>query len=204
MNTARYNFGIEGNAYFMRAAAEAQEEILEPFFGNPGWEFAPNFFSALPSLNQQHRPTAFGGLEIFGTFVLFIGSCFTKKIFDEIYERTLKRPIAAQLDKFFSITTVPDDKVLEYRDVIYFQDIDLVIVIRTLIDKNNTKAVESDLLSGHRTAHSYVQTNGKKAAIHCHTVVNGLVRQEPLLFNSLAEIREHDKARIRHISRKSP
>lgn len=197
MNTARYSFGIEGNAYFMRAAAEVQEEVIEPFFETPGWEYAPKFFSTLPALKQQHRPTAFGGLEIFGTFVVFIGSCFAKKIFDEIYDRTLKRPIAAQLDKFFAKTKVPDGKLLEYRDVIYFEDIGLAVVIRTLIDKNNTKAVEDELLLGHRVAHAYVERNGKKAAIHCHTVSNGQVSPEPLLFDSLEQIKEHDKANVK-------
>lgn len=199
MNTAQYSFGIEGNAYFMRAAAEAQEEVMEPFFEGAGWEYAPHFFRNLPALKQQHRPMAFGGLEIFGTFVVFIGSCFAKKIFDEVYDRTLKRPIAAQLDKFFSKAQVPKGKLLEYRDVVYLQDIELAVVIRTLIDQNDTKTVERDLLNGHRTAYAYVEANGKKAPIHCHTVLNGQVSPEPLLFDSLAQIKEHDKANVRRI-----
>jgi hypothetical protein len=201
MNTARYSFGVEGNAYFMRAAADAQEEVIEPFFESPGWEYAPQFFNALPALKQRHRPTAFGGLEIFGTFVVFIGSCFAKKIFDEIYDRTLKRPIAAQLDKFFTKATIPDGKLLEYRDVIYFEDIGLAVVIRTIVDKNNTKAVEKELLLGHKVAHAYIEQNGKRAAIHCHTFSNGEVSSEPLLFESLEQIKEHDKENIKRIRR---
>jgi len=175
---------------------------MESFFKSPGWEYAPQLFDSVPALKQRHRPTAlFGGLEIAGTFVLFIGTCFGKKVFDEIYDRTLKRPIAQYLDKFFSMFSISDGKLLEYRDVIYFEDIDLVVVIRTLIDKNNTKAVEEDLLNGHRIAHAYVERNGKKADIHCHVVTNGRVSSEPLLFDSLEKIKEHDKAdvkRIRH------
>ncbi|MFA7239587.1 MAG: hypothetical protein WC091_05690 [Sulfuricellaceae bacterium] len=201
MNTAQYSFGVEGNAYFIRAAAEALEEVMEPFFEGPGWECAPQFFGTLPALKQHHRLMELGGLEIFGTFVVFIGSCFAKKIFDEIYDRTLKRPIAAQLDKFFAKANVPEGKLLEYRDVVYFQDIQLVVVIRTLIDKNDTKAVERDLIEGHHTAHAYIEKNGKKAAIHCHTVLNGKVSPEPFLFDSVAQIKEHDKANVCRIRR---
>ncbi|GAB3428069.1 hypothetical protein GCM10027395_13260 [Giesbergeria sinuosa] len=185
----------------MRAAADAQEEVMEPFFESHGWEYAPQLFESVPALKERHQPTAFGGLDIAGTFVLFIGTCFGKKVFDEIYDRTVKRPIAQYLDKFFSVFSIYDGKMLEYRDVIYFKDIDLVVVIRTLIDKNNTKAVEEDLLNGHIIAHAYVERNGKKAAIHCHVVTNGLVSSEPLLFDSLEKIKEHDKNIVKRIKR---
>jgi len=197
MSTSRYCFGLEGSAQFIRAAADAQGEVMEPFFDGTNWEYAPDYFHEVPALHQQRRPTAFGGLEVFGIVIGFIGTCFAKKIFDEVYERTLKRPIATQLDNLFSKVSLPAGKTVEYRDIIYLEDIDLVIVIRALAEKEATRELQSQIMQAHRIAHSYVAKHGRKAPIHCHTIANGPVALEPELFNTLEEIKKHDSAHLK-------
>jgi hypothetical protein len=202
MSTPRYCFGLEGSAQFIRAAADAQGEVMEPFFDGTDWEYSPDYFHDIPALHQQRRPTAFGGLEVFGIVLGFIGTCFAKKIFDEVYERTLKRPIAIQLDKFFSKISVPAGKAVEYRDIIYLEDIDLVVVIRALVEKEATQELQSQVMQAHRIAHSYIEQHGRKAPIHCHKIANGLVSLEPELFSTMEEIKQHDRAQLKIPPRK--
>lgn len=202
MAPPRYCFGLEGSSHFIRSAADAQGEVMEPFFDDGNWDYAPDFFREIPALYQNQRPVALAGVELFGIVVCFIGTCFAKKIFDEVYERTLKRPIGAQMDKFFATTTVPAGKAIEYRDVIYLEDIDLVVVVRALVEPESTALVQSNVLQAHLVAHSYIEKNGRKAPIHCHKVAHGLVSLEPEFFNTLEEIKQHDRAQVKMLPRR--
>lgn len=183
------SFGAQGSSELLRAAADAQDEVMAPFFSDESWKFAPNYFKEIPALSLDQRPKALGGLEIVGLVIGFIGSCFAKKIFDEIYDKTLKRPIANQLDHIFNKINLPVGKAIEYRDVIYLEDIDLIVVIRVLADKEVNQALQLQLMQAHRVAHSYIELHGRKAPIHCHEITNGLISAEPELYNSLEEIK---------------
>ncbi len=202
LNRPCYCLGLGGSSHFLRAGADAQGEVMEPFFDEESWQYAPSYFESIPALYQNRRPTALGGLEFFGIVIGFIGSCFAKKIFDEIYDRSLKRPIAEQLDKIFSKVSVPTGKVIEYRDVIYLEDIDLVVVIRAVAEKGATKQLQAHVMQAHRVAHSYIEQHGRKAPIHCHRVVDGLISIEPELFSTLEDITQHDKAQLKVLPRK--
>lgn len=127
----------------------------------------------------------------------FIGSCFAKKIFDEVYERTLKRPIGAQLDKLLTTIKISSGKTVEYRDIIYLEDIDLVVVIRAVAKTDCGSMVQEQVMQAHRVAHGYIEQHGRKASIHCHTIVEGRVTIEPELFSTLDEIKQHDRAKLK-------
>lgn len=170
---------------------------METFFDGTDWEYSPGYFHKIPALHQQRLPTALGGLEAFGLVMGFIGTCFAKKIFDEVYDRTLRRPIAAQLDNLFSKVSAPPGKTVEYRDIIYLEDIDLVVVIRTLAEKDTTQELQSQVMQAHRIAHSYIEQHGRRAPIHCHKIANGLVSLEPEFFNTLEEIKKQDRATLK-------
>ena len=139
---------------------------------------------------------------MFGIVFCFIGTCFAKKIFDEVYDRTAKRPIAEQLDKFFSKISVPPGKTFEYRDVIYLEDIDLVVVVRVLADRETTRELQMQVIQAHRVAHSYIEQHGRKAPIHCHKIAEGLVSLEPEFFSTLEEIKQHDRAQLKNLPRR--
>ena len=81
----------------------------------------------------------------------FIGTCFAKKIFDEVHERMLKRPVGAQLDKLFKKIEVPTGKTIEYRDVIYFEVIYLTVVIRAIATERATKNLQFQVMQCNRT-----------------------------------------------------
>ncbi len=150
--------------HLLRPAGEIQEETVEPFFENGDWQHDPIYFEQIPALFERRQPTALGGLEIAGVVVCFIGTCFAKKIFDEVYERTLKRPIGVQLDKLFNKVEIPVDKIVEYRDVIYLEDIDLVVVIRAIASKDSGQAIQHQVMQAHRVAHSYIEQHGRQGA----------------------------------------
>lgn len=204
MSLPRYCFSLEGSAYLMRAAAEAQGEVLEPFFETPDWEYDSNVFLALPALAQNRRPMAFGLGEVAIYICGFIATCFGKKIFDEVYDRTAKRPIGAMLDRFFGEVDIPAGKSVEYRDVIYLEDIDLVVVIRVIAEKEKTASLLSQVMQAHRIAHTYIEQHGRKAPIHCHKIDDGLVAMEPELFNTLAEIKLQENSRLKSLRRDWP
>lgn len=132
----------------------------------------------------------------------FIGTCFGKKIFDEVYERTLKRPIGEQLDKLLATAEVPAGKTIEYRDIIYLEDIDLVVVIRALARKDYGQEIQHQVMQAHRVAHSYIAQYGRKAPIHCHKIVEGQIAMEPELFSTLEAIKQHDQAQLKAIRRR--
>lgn len=201
MHNARYTFGHEGQSYFLRSALDIQATTIEPFFESEGWQYDHDYFARIPALYQSRQPTALGGFEVAGIVMCFVGTCFAKKIFDEVYERTLKRPIGAQLDKLLSTVEIPPGKTIEYRDIIYLEDIDLVVVIRAVANKNCGTAVQEQVMQAHRVAHGYIELHGRKAPIHCHKIIQGHVATEPEFFSTLEEIKQHDRAELKVVRR---
>lgn len=188
--------------HLLRPASEVQEEIIEPFFETDDWHYDRKYFEAIPALYRRKQVTALAGLEVALVVMCFIGTCFAKKIFDEVYERTLKRPIGVQLDRLFKKVEVPVGKIIEYRDVIYFEDIDLVVVIRAIATKETTDNLQSHVMQAHRVAHSYIEQHGRQAPIHCHKISDGQIDVEPELFHTLEAIKQHDMAQLKITVRK--
>jgi hypothetical protein len=197
MDKARYTFGVEGSMHLIGPALELQGKVVEPFFDTDDWQYDHQYFEAIPALYRSTRPTALGGLDVALVFVGFLGTFFAEKIFDAVYERTLDRPIGTLLDKLFNKVDVPAGKVIEYRDIIYFEDIDLVVVIRAIATKETTGNLQSQIMQAHRVAHSYIKQHGKQAPIHCHNIQDGLIALEPELFRTLEHIKQHDMAELK-------
>lgn len=201
MQETRYAFGIEGSMHLMRPAIETQA-VIEQFFESDDWHYDRKYFEEIPALYRRTQPTMLAGWDVALVLMTFIGSCFGKKIFDEVYERTLKRPIGAQLDLLFKTIEVPARKCIEYRDIIYFEDIDLVVVIRAIATKEATGNLQSQIMQAHRVAHSYIEQNGRQAPIHCHKISDGQIAIEPELFRTLDAIKQHDMASLKVTVRK--
>ena len=187
MSQTPYCFGCEGTASFIRVAADAADNTIDVFFSGSDWKQDSSLPLRVPYLQQDESVRAFGFAEIAGAFTIFVASCFGKKIFDEVYERTLKRPLTPFLDKLFVKGRPACGKSVEIRDVIYLQDIDTVVVIRARVDAEQTKEVASLFLQAHRVAHTYIENHGRQAPVHCHTITNGSISIEPELFLSLEQ-----------------
>lgn len=202
MQIPRYSFGLEGQIHLLSPALEAQGDIIEPFFENGDWHYDHNYFEVIPALYRRTQPTAFAGSEALLVVMSFLGTYFAKKIFDEVYERALKRPIGEQFDRLFKKVEVPAGKFVEYRDIIYFEDIELAVVIRAIATKETTSDLQSQVMQAHRVAHSYIEQHGRQAPIHCHKILDGQIAVEPELFRTLEAIKQHDRAQLKVTVRK--
>jgi hypothetical protein len=171
MTPTRYNFGSHGNSKFLRAVADALDETFSSYFENETWQEDALLLRQVPQLHQTESVHNCALIDVAGTFTLFIATCFSKKLFDDVYERTLKRPIGSLLDKLLGIGSALEGKTIELRDAIYLEDIDLVVLIRAKISSESAKAVVPLFLKAHKVAHAYIETNGRKAPVHCHTIV---------------------------------
>ncbi len=192
----KYMFGLEGQQHFHYAAIEAIESIERALIDGD-WEESPEYFKDNPTLYKQQAPTALSGIEIVGGLAFFTATCFGKKVFDEFYERLLKRPVGACIDTLLEKINFQGNKLLEFRDVVYFEDLDVAIVVRILTRTQGAKVIDKQLLEAHSLAHTYLSKNGKKAPIHCHRVVEGKVDPEPKFFISIESMRNEEKASIR-------
>lgn len=201
MTTLKYAFALEGQSHFMKEAIEAQGELIEPFYETPDWEYAKEYFQTIPALKMNHKITACAGPEIVGVVCGFIGGCFAEKIFDEVYERTLKRPVGKMMDSIFRRIDFSDGMLLEYRDVIYLDDLDLTVVVRAIVDKTCASNVDSLLANAHLMASKYINEHGKRAPIHCHRIFLGKHELTSEFFSSLEHIKADDNAKVKAIRR---
>ncbi|WP_338802736.1 hypothetical protein V9L13_13345 [Pseudomonas sp. RSB 5.4] len=191
-----YTFALEGHSRFISEVTTIRENYLDPMLESEDWDYSSKSFQDIPSLRLDFRPKALGGLEIAGTVILFLGTCFAKKVFDEFYDRLLKRPVGAMVDTIIKKVKLPDHAYLEYRDIVYFEDIDTSVVIRLLLKTTEGIDVDSLLLEGHKAAHHYLEAHGKKAQIHCHKIVDGKLDVNPSFFTSLDHIKASDKEQL--------
>lgn len=196
----KYTFGLEGQQHFFQAAIDALEP-LERYLKEGDWEESPESFRNNPTVYTHQRPTALSGIEIIGGLAVFTATCFGKKVFDEFYDRLWKRPVGKCIDTLIDKIDIQDHKLLEFRDVVYFEDLDVAVVVRILTRTKGAEIIDAQLLEAHRLAHEYLSKNGKKAPIHCHRVVEGKVDSEPQLFISIENMRNEEKACMKALRR---
>jgi hypothetical protein len=185
MSQIAYCLAIEGNSQLIRTILEASAGTLDEFFDQPEWKQDSALPMRVPQLSPDVSVRNLGLLEVAGGITMFILSCFGKKIFDEIYDRTLKRPLAPLLDKLFSSSIYLNGKTIELRDVIYLEDIDTVVIVRAIVNEKTVNEVVPLFLMAHRVAHAYIEAHGRQAPVHCHIIENGKVSIEPELFLSV-------------------
>ncbi|MCW5645177.1 MAG: hypothetical protein KIT63_24000 [Rhodoferax sp.] len=183
-----FAIAVQGSATLVRAVADVMGETIGEYYRALEWEENPAFPRGVVSLQQDERVRNIGFVDIAGVLSIFVLSWFSKKILDEVYDRTAKRPIAEFLDKVFSTANIQKGKALEFRDVMYLEDIDTVVVIRAMINGEDTMRVTELMLQGHKFAHSYLEANGRVAPVHCHTIEDGSIQLEPRFFSSLAQL----------------
>lgn len=181
---------------FIRTAADALD-LLEVAIRENDWEESTKHFTSKEVLYVEPRFTAHAGLTILGTVLAFVATCFAKKVFDEFYDRLLKRPVGAYVDALLEKLQLQEDKLLEFRDVVYFDDLEMAIVIRLLTKTPGASRIDADLIKAHRLAYTYLAKNGRMAPIHCHRILDGKVDAEPALLLSLEHLQHEDKASLR-------
>jgi len=190
MPATKYSLGLAGQLHFLKAAIEAQKESIESFYEIPDWEYANEYFDNLPTLHINKKLTAIAGTTAVGVVFAFIGTCFAKKIFDEFYNRTLNRPIGKYIDLILAKMQLQENKYIEYRDIIYLQDLNVTIAIRVLVDPKKTDDINHQLSEAIRLAYSYLEKNGRKAPIHSHLIIDGKVKPDPEFYISIKHLEQ--------------
>jgi hypothetical protein len=188
MSTTEYCFSTTGGARLFRAAADAMEGTLDEYYSASGWDEDRSYFESVLHLKQDSVVKALTLGELVGIFSIFAAGYFGQKFLDEIYERTLKRPIGEFLDKLFTPTSPVHGNRIELRDVVYLKDIDTVVVVRGEVGAKNTQEIKALFLQAHRVAHAYLEAYGPCAPVHCHQVIGGTVSIEPKLYLSLQQL----------------
>lgn len=90
---------------------------------------------------------------------------------------------------------MPAGKAIELRDIVYLEDIDTVVVVRTRVSKENAGQVAQLFLQAHRVAHTYLEQHGRGAPVHCHTIEEGRIDIEPQLYMSLDQLNRESRKR---------
>jgi hypothetical protein len=193
MTATSYCFGSNGSARFFRAVADSLDDSLAGFYADPNWVEDRAYFEETALLQQDRAIKALGIGEVVGVFSIFVAGYFGKKFLDEIYERTLKRPIGQFLDRLLSPSSLIAEKKVEIRDVVYLKDIDVVVVVRAAVERRDIPNIASLFLQAHRVANVYLESNGRCAPVHCHEISNGTVNIEPTLFLSVEHLNHSQK-----------
>lgn len=183
MNSTRYCFFAAGSAEFFRAVADAESQHLRGFFIEHNWQLSRELVSG-PTLQGRTLNLDVGVLGVVG---IFIGTCFAKKIFDEVYNRTLKRPIASFLDSIFRVQPQEKSAPIQFQDIIVLQDIEVVVVIEAIVERDTVACTAAALPQAWTVAHDYIDRHGAKAPVHLHKIEGGKVSQQPELFDALSQ-----------------
>jgi hypothetical protein len=181
MPAIRFGYQTQGNARFIRTVVDSLEEF-DVFFGTDEWNEDPEYFRSVAPILNDGRPQALSYLDVAGAFTIFVASCFGKKIFDELYDRIAKAPFGAFFDRLLRQT---QGEPVEIRQAIYLEDIDLIVIIRAVVSQKDVPTLSPLFLQGHRMAYTFIEANGRKAAVHCHSIEGGKISIEPELYLSL-------------------
>jgi hypothetical protein len=176
-----YCYLSAGNSQFIRAVAGALDGTLDTFFVESDWRQDRDLPRRMAPMlaDLEGKPQALGGWEVAGAFAIFMASCFGKKIFDEFYDRLLKRPLGPFIDRLCA--ELPNGKAVEIQDVVYLEDIDLTVVISATATPNTANEAAALFLQAHRVAHAYIEQNGRQAPVHQHTIIDGRINLQPEL-----------------------
>jgi hypothetical protein len=194
MLPASYCFGTLGSARFMRAVADAIEDSQIFIYDTQHWSEDREFFEGVVHLEQDRAIKAMPMGEMVGVFSSFMAGYASKKFLDEVYDRTLKRPLGKFLDRLLGPGSPVENKKVEIRDVVYLKDIDTVVVVRAVVEKQNAAQVAGLFLQGHRVANAFLAARGRCAPVHCHVISDGAVSIEPALYLTLEHLNREIKS----------
>jgi len=188
MNRTRYCYFAAGNADFFRAVGNAEGQHLQAFFSGPEWELSPDLLRGIPGAIHTRGPQNFGFGTALAVVGIFVATRFAGKMFDEVYARTLKRPIARFLDSIFRSEARDVSTPIQFQDAVVFEDIKVVVVIQAVIQRDDIHSTVSVLPEAWTSAHDYIERHGVKAPVHLHKIAAGKVCHQPELLDTLDQL----------------
>jgi hypothetical protein len=162
-------------------------------FQKLGYEEAEDSVANRDELFIDRRITADGGLisSVIVGLIFFIPGWFAKKALDEIYGEEATRIIKALLEKSGRNDSTSKFENFEYQNIFCGAPNEPTVVIRVAVDNNSVFAdILKDMEVAYNHAITWINTNGGKANIHCHTISNGSCNIEPVFYSSLEALNQ--------------
>lgn len=190
MEGLSYRFFFGGQSHQLIRFLDAFDENLSPHLKSSGIEEADNAVANRPELTFERRATADAGIStaVIG-LVFFVAGWAGNHILDELFEDKFKEGLKGLISKARKNIPLSRTEPIEYRSVICKTEGHPTVVIRLNVETDHTLSGLTDSIKfAHAHAENWIATNGKKAEIHCHTIVNGQCNLEPEFYSNIKDI----------------
>ncbi len=201
MEGLSYRFFFGGQSHQLIRFLDAFDENLSTHLKDSGIEEADNSIANRPELTFERKVTADAGVStaVIG-LVFFVVGWAGNHILDELFEEKFKEGLKGLISKARKNIPLSRTEPIEYRSIICGPKDYPTVVIRLKIETDHTLSGLTDSIKfAHAHAENWIATNGKKAEIHCHTIVNGQCNLEPELYSNIKDIDiKKRKTEVRH------
>jgi hypothetical protein len=192
----RYTLLLGGRNPFFRNAIDPLHELFKPTLVDEGWEIIDgDDVDAVPALHISRQITA--DATVVATLVVgvivFISSWAGEKILDRFFEKKLQKAVNNLLSKIDRGSNFSEDQVIEYQHVVWYEDIELGVVLRLRVKNSDTEKYNDALLQAHRCASSWINSQGRQAPIHAYIIEDGKCNLEPKLYQSLQHMEDEER-----------
>lgn len=190
MEGLSYRFFFGGQSHQLIRFLDAFDENLSSHLKNSGVEEADDAVANRPELTFERKVTADAGVStaVIG-LVFFVAGWAGNHILDELFEDKFKEGLKGLTSKVRNNIKMSRTESIEYRSVICKPEGHPTVVIRLNVETDHTLSGLTDSIKfAHAHAENWIAANGKKAEIHCHTIVNGQFNLEPELYSNIKEI----------------
>ncbi|MBO1537856.1 hypothetical protein [Pseudomonas sp. OA65] len=190
MNNLSYRFIFGGQSNQLIRFLDAFDENLSTYLKDAGIEEADDIVANRSELKFEIKVTADAGIStaIIG-LIFFVTGWAGDHILDELFEEKFKESIKRLISKARKNIRLNRTEPIEYRSIICRSAGHPTVVIRLSVETDHTL---SDLMDSIKFAHlhaeNWIANHGKKADIHCHTIVNGQYNIKPDLYSNIKDI----------------
>lgn len=190
MEGLSYRFFFGGQSHQLIRFLDAFDENLSPHLKSSGIEEADDTVADRPELKFERKITADAGIStaVIG-LVFFVAYWAGNHILDELFEDKFKEGLKGLISKARKNIPLNRTEPIEYRSIICKPAGHPTVVIRLNVETDHTLSELTDSIKfAHAHAENWIVSNGKKAEIHCHTIVNGQCNIEPELYSNIKDI----------------
>lgn len=200
MEGLSYSFLFGGQSQQLSRFLDAFDESLSPHLESLGVEEVDSAAGNRPELTFERRVTADAGVStaVIG-LVFFVAGWAGNHILDELFEDRFKEGLKGLISKARKNILLSRTEPIEYRSVICKSEDYPTVVIRLKVEIDDTLSGLTDSIKfAHAHAERWIAVNGRKAEIHCHTIVSGQCNLEPDFYSNIKEIdTEKKRAEVR-------
>lgn len=191
MKNLSYRFIFGGQSHQLTRFLDAFDENLSPYLEDVGIKEADDIAADRSELKFERKVTADAGIStaIIG-LIFFVAGWAGDHILDELFEEKFKESVRNLISKARKNTSLNRTEPIEYRSIICRSAGHPTVVIRLSVDTDDTLSNLIDSIKfAHLHAENWIANYGKKADIHCHTIVNGQYNIKPDLYSNIKDIK---------------